>query len=921
MPVSPKEIDIDNFFSEEEEKAMSFDTAPARLAEQIDIDNFFSEDQKLVPSTPQLEEPTKRPSFFEDLARGFDETASDIENLGDYLESRFPLGRISFEHGYQPPEELLGEDVYDVPEEMRRGRIQSFRESELKEKYGDMPKEDTAGSFIGELLGTVATPTSLLPVGQSLKAASAIGAGIGAFYGASEGLAEKGEVEVEDVALPAAVGAMASPAIIATGRALVGATKKVKDHTKSKSVEKVLLSFEDSVYDLIGNKGMRPKDAISVTRSAMGLSQEALEELTTKANKKLHIPTKEEANLYTDAVKLKDEGVVGLKAGAVSKLIEPISNRVKKISVPVWHRLRKLDYLQHARVHDAHSLVDPFLQGMNSLPKEEYKAVSLNLFNGDFKTAEAILSKTNPTLLEAFDKVKKVMTDLHKEAKDAGLEIGFVENYFPRIVKDSDKYLNYLGKEAVTSLKLAKDKAKKASKRGVLTPDEEAHITNVYLRGYNQTLDKGLGLAKTRSVTEITSDVMEEFYAGPEEALHTYIRKIINDTEKRYFFGKNYVKNPITGKADIGESVGKLAEDIPSSNVEELKDILTVRFGAGEQAPSEYIRTTKNILYGFTLGNPVSAITQIGDVFFSGYKNGILPTIKALVTKNKIKLDDYGFTDIAEEFADKSKSAKFLQKMFSWSGFTRTDRLGKETLLNSSLDKYTKQALKDPQALRAKWGKAFGKDIDTLVADLKAGNIESKQVRLLLWHDLADLQPVALSEMPEKYLSSPDARIFYMLKTFTIKQLNIIREDGIAKLRNKGTRVEGAKNLAKYSSMFLAAGMSTDGIKSWMLGRDHDIGDSFVENLWKLGGTNKFMGEKMLEHPATEAAQIIMPPLNVVEDMIMEASKALQDEEVDPTKIVKNIPLVGKLAHAHLLGGKEEFAEKKQKEEMKELGF
>lgn len=893
--------------------------------DDIDLSDSF-ESWEQLPEEPEPLSEQERTSAWRQISYGFDRASSDVESLSKWIESHMPAGRLAWggEEGlrYESPEEIIGEDVADLTPDERRARLTQFRSEQLTEEYPEFKPghEENLFTTIGDIGGTLATPTSLIPVGQSLKATAASGAGIGAFYGTSEALADKGEVDFEDVAIPATVGAVASPALIATGRAAISATKRVKDMTTSKSADKVFNTFEESVYDLISNKGMRPKDAVSVTRAELGLSQEALDELANKANRKVYIPTKEEAVIYNDAVKLNDEGSTIASRSVVDQLIKPVSDRVKEISVPAWQRLRKLDYLQHARVHEAHTKVDPFLQGISKLSKEEYRAVSLNLFNGDFNTVEAILKKNNKGLVESFEQVKTVLKDLHKEASESGMDIGFVENYFPRIVKDSDKYLEYLGKEALTSLELAKRKAAKAKGSG-LTPEESSHITNVYLRGYNQTLDKGLGLAKERSVKELTSDVMENFYTAPEEALHTYIRKIINETEKRYFFGKNWVKNDLTGKTDITESIGSLVENTGAKDIDLLRDLLTVRFGPGEAVPSEWIRHTKNILYGFTLGNPVSAVTQVGDIFFSGYKNGILPTIKTLASKNKIKLDDYGFTDIAEEFADKSKSAKFLQNMFQWSGFTRVDRLGKETLLNSSLKKYTKEATKNPEAFKKKWGEAFGEEVNDLVSALQQGNHKDSNVRLLLWHDLADLQPVALSEMPEKYLSTPDTRIFYMLKTFTMKQLNIIREDGIKKLKTKGERKEGAKNLAKYSSLFLTAGMSTDAVKSWMLGREYETSDSFVENLWKLGGTNKYMGEKMLEHPATEAAQIIMPPLNVVEDMIMEAANVLQGEEVDKGKLIKQVPLVGRLAYEHMLGGKEKFAEKQSKEQMKELGF
>ena len=39
--------------------------------------------------------------------------------------------------------------------------------------------------------------------------------------------------------------------------------------------------------------------------------------------------------------------------------------------------------------------------------------------------------------------------------------------------------------------------------------------------------------------------------------------------------------------------------------------------------------------------------------------------------------------------------------------------------------------------------------------------------------------PINSTEMPLKYLKHPNGRVFYMLKTFTIKQFDVMRRDGI----------------------------------------------------------------------------------------------------------------------------------------------
>ena len=48
---------------------------------------------------------------------------------------------------------------------------------------------------------------------------------------------------------------------------------------------------------------------------------------------------------------------------------------------------------------------------------------------------------------------------------------------------------------------------------------------------------------------------------------------------------------------------------------------------------------------------------------------------------------------------------------------------------------------------------------------------------MLLYSRLLDFQPVALSEMPEYYLKAGNGRVFYMLKTYTLKQMDVFRKE------------------------------------------------------------------------------------------------------------------------------------------------
>jgi len=154
-------------------------------------------------------------------------------------------------------------------------------------------------------------------------------------------------------------------------------------------------------------------------------------------------------------------------------------------------------------------------------------------------------------------------------------------------------------------------------------------------------------------------------------------------------------------------------------------------------------------------------------------------------TKN-FNLIDQGITDIGQEFADQRKSANALRFLFDKTGFRAIDRLGKETAMNAAFLKNTKLInrtsrgkktnLTGEQEFRKKWGKAYGKDIDQVVADIKTGKV-TEMSKFHAFNELSDMQPISMMEMPQLYLDIPNGRILYSLKTFTLKQWDVARRN------------------------------------------------------------------------------------------------------------------------------------------------
>ena len=198
----------------------------------------------------------------------------------------------------------------------------------------------------------------------------------------------------------------------------------------------------------------------------------------------------------------------------------------------------------------------------------------------------------------------------------------------------------------------------------------------------------------------------------------------------------------------------------------------------------------------------------------------------------------------------------------------------------------------------------------------------SDNVKLLLFNQLSDVQPITLSEMPAQYLKVPNGRILYALKSFAIKQLDIMRRDFVGQLA-KGNYKEGFTNLGNYSmSIGLAGGAvgtARDILQTKEL-RPEQFDDKMFETWMSLLFINKYTRDRYLaEGEVGQAVLGIVTPAAV--NIADQGGKALQDIMFDadnnPEKFntaLKNIPVIGKLGYYWLLGG----AEKKLEQERKQ---
>jgi len=201
-------------------------------------------------------------------------------------------------------------------------------------------------------------------------------------------------------------------------------------------------------------------------------------------------------------------------------------------------------------------------------------------------------------------------------------------------------------------------------------------------------------------------------------------------------------------------------------------------------------------------------------------------------------------------------------------------------------------------------------------------------VKMLLYHRLLDFQPVALSEMSEQYLKSGNGRVFYMLKTYTLKQFDVFRNEAWHKIKT-GERdqvIEGIGNMIKLVSLLTLANAGADELKDLLLGKDVKFEDHVIENFLTMGGASKYVRmQTTREGLGSGLAGQILPPFRFVNSISKDLNQAYGDYiagdtiNFDHVRIVESIPIAGKLYYWNY-GRGEDYKKSSDEQEFGKIG-
>ena len=587
----------------------------------------------------------------------------------------------------------------------------------------------------------------------------------------------------------------------------------------------------------------------------------------------------------------------------------------------------------------------------DSALKAKYYEMELAMNNGQVLKAGRIADKhfgdlkvktkagKENTLADEMRNVHKLLDDIHTRANKAGIKMAYLTNYMPRYVKDLDGLRQAVGKK--TNSVIDEALQREATKRGLghwsELDDEIAAdiITQAITRKTPPSGKKRLESART--IRKIPQH-LQKYYHDTPTALQLYINKAEREIAKHEFFGKSVAYNK-AGKIELDESIKntigkhvldmkKRGKELTDAQENDLRLLLKARFEAADKAMGKTMATVRDLQYAALLGQFDSALIQLGDIGSSLYLNGVMNTAKALATGNKrakITADDLGLVNqVSAELNNLNGMTKLLDFALTYSGFRRIDRLGKDTFIKAAWRKNTKLARTNPDAIAKKYGDVFENETADLIADLQAGRM-TDNTKLLMWNELADVQPIALSEMPQKYLEMANGRILYSLKSFGLKQLNLIRQN-IIKKGQRGDVTGAFEEALKYSLLvgmgngtienarnFLRSGFDTDAIR--------DIDDVTFESLSKILFLSKYSREKYLsqgKYGSWAVAQLTPAAPSILDAGGEALNNILFEQENDYeafNKALQKVPVAGRAYYYLLGGGAEKVVEKVQEEE------
>jgi hypothetical protein len=223
---------------------------------------------------------------------------------------------------------------------------------------------------------------------------------------------------------------------------------------------------------------------------------------------------------------------------------------------------------------------------------DDFYTLDFALKNRDMKRVEELTKKHG--VFDEYQEVKNVLKELRDKAVDVGIDIGFIEDYFPRVVDDVQGFLNHLrNTDNWTMIEQAIAKEEKRIGFTLNDADRARIIVNM-TSGYgsDQIRLGGTKFSKERTIDKLTAEY-NQFYKEGNEALAMYLRSMNAMIEGRKFLGRES-KELVGIRQDLRNATKRMNEIDEAEPVDIKKKKLGQLFSILDNLKRQ-IRTTDGV--------------------------------------------------------------------------------------------------------------------------------------------------------------------------------------------------------------------------------------------------------------------------------------------------------------------------------------
>jgi hypothetical protein len=628
---------------------------------------------------------------------------------------------------------------------------------------------------------------------------------------------------------------------------------------------------------------------------------------------------------------------LGRELSFMDKYINTADTVLRRIHPEIANIFQRYVHSIDQKKFDAIKRTKPFIERYNKIKnkKDQQRLKQLLMYSPleEGQEGDPELLAERDALLRKYDlynlyktNIVPVLFRIRSEAQIQGIDVGFLEGYFPRRVIDYEALRESFGRPIARDFRSYVDEINRQRRRRNLeqgkneplveiNSEEEALIFEKYIRN-GEYVNRGVKTKKPRGANQRTIELIPtrnlEFYDNPGSALEYYISSMIHATETKRVFGERYVTEgeDVRLSGEIGPLLQNLIE---RGQIDEEAAFRTLPHFArmilnSANRENVFLGNMRQFSYLTTMVEFTSTLSQLYDLPFVLQRAGLLNTVNAMRSPKHLKLEDYGIDNdrISDEFRDeKNLLTQSVKLGLKASGFTRLDQFLKETSLNAAYSKLAQDAkhyYKDRKSNRSRRFRATVEaavgveQADATIAALKKGDRNNALVRdLIIRESLEKTQPITKMQMPVSVSANPNARLVYQMKSFMVVQLNYARNEILNEVfsGDKKRATQGMIRLIRLLGFMLLVGVPVDAMKDFLAGRIGYMSDYVFNGIFRIAGVSKYqvyqtkregIGSALIGYVFPISAQLLVD--NTLElQRVMSGDKALTD-----SKLVTNAP-------------------------------